>query len=70
MNRLPEYKPEIEVSNMLRAAITGVDSLVSLSERYQQDGMYFRGYLNGLQYALAVLSAVFHESEVTTNDHA
>ena len=69
MNR-PEYKPEIEVSNMLMASITGVQSLVSLSDRYKQNGMYFRGYLDGLQYALAVLGAVFDESEVTTNDHA
>ena len=69
MNR-PEYKPEIEVSNMLLASITGVQSLVSLSDRYKQNGMYFRGYLDGLQYALAVLGAVFNESEVTTNDHA
>ena len=57
MNR-PEYKPELEVSNMLMASITGVQSLVSLSDRYRQDGMYFRGYLDGLPYALAVLSAV------------
>ena len=66
----PEYKPEIEVSNMLMASITGIQSLVSLSDRYKQNGMYFRGYLDGLEYALAVLGAVFNESEVTTNDHA
>ena len=69
MNR-PEYKPEMRVSNMLMAAITGADTLVNLSEQYKQNGMYFRGYLDGLQYAHAILSAVFHESEVTTNDHA
>lgn len=69
MNR-PEYKPEIEVSNMLWESITGVQSFVSLSDRYKQDGMYFRGYRDGLQYAIAVLAAVFNESEVTTNDHA
>ena len=66
----PEYKPEIEVSNMLMASITGIQSLVSLSDWYKQNGMYFRGYLDGLEYALAVLGAVFNESEVTTNDHA
>lgn len=67
MNR-PEYKPELEVSNMLMASITGVQSLVSLSNRYKQNGMYFRGYLDGLQYALAVLHAVFNEQEVKVND--
>lgn len=61
MNR-PEYKPEIEVSNMLMASITGVQTLISLSERYKQNGTYFRGYLDGLQYALAVSGAVFKKS--------
>lgn len=69
MNR-PEYKPEMHISNILLAAITSANSLVSLSAQYDQNGMYFRGYLDGLQYALAVLGAVFNESEVTTNDHA
>ena len=67
MNR-PEYKPEIEVSNMLLASITGVQSLVSLSDQYKQNGMYFRGYLDGLQYALSVLYAVFNEQEGKVND--
>lgn len=66
----PEYKPEMHATNILMAAITGADSLVSLSDQYKQKGMYFRGYLDGLQYALAVLGAVFNESEVSTNDHA
>ena len=69
MNR-PEYKPEMHASNMLMDAITGANSLVSLSDQYKQDGMYFRGLLDGLQYALSVLDAVFNESEVTNNDHA
>lgn len=63
----PEYKPEMHVSNMLMGAINGAQSLVSLSDQYNQSGMYFRGYLDGLQYALAVLGTVFNESEVTTN---
>lgn len=66
----PEYKPEMHASNILMAAITGANSLVSLSDQYKQNGLYFRGYLDGLQYALAVLGAVFNESEVSTNDHA
>lgn len=66
----PEYKPEMHASNMLMAAITGANLLISLSDQYQQNGMYFRGYLDGLQYALAVLGAVFNEKEVSTNDHA
>lgn len=66
----PDYKPEMYASNMVMAAITGVNSLVSLSDQYNQNGMYFRGYLDGLQYALAVLDAVFNDSEVSTNDHA
>lgn len=59
----PEYKPEMHVSNILMAAITGANSLVSLSDQYNQNGMYFRGYLDGLQYALAVLGAVYNEKE-------
>ena len=66
----PDYKPEFQVSDILVKAIAGVYSLASLSTQYNQDGMYFRGYLDGLQYALSVLGAVFAESEVTTNDHA
>lgn len=66
MNR-PEYKPEKAVENLLLASITGVQSLVSLSDQYKQNSMYFRGYLDGLQYALAVLGAAFNESEVTRN---
>ena len=65
MNR-PEYKPEMAVENLLLASITGVQSLVSLSDQYKQNGMYFRGYLDGLQYALAVLGAAFNESEVSS----
>lgn len=68
MNR-PEYKPEFIASNVLMEAITGAHSLSSLSDKYNQNGMYFRGYLDGLQYSLAVLGAVFNESEVSTNDH-
>lgn len=65
MNR-PECKPELYASDVLLKAINGAHSLVSLSDQYNQNGMYFRGYLVGLQYALAVLGAVFNESEVST----
>lgn len=59
----PEYRPEKHVSNIVMESMAGVSHLVLLSEQYGQNGMYFRGYLDGLQYALAVMVNVFQREE-------
>lgn len=66
----PEYRPEMHVSDMLMSAITNANQLVSLSAQYAQNGMYFRGYLDGLQYALAVLGEVFSGKDGEHNAHS
>lgn len=67
MDRKPEFDGYQEISSHLMFLIDEVHCLAIESRNYQQNTLYFDGYLDGLQYALAVVQRTIEEEDAHGN---
>lgn len=63
MDRKPEFDRNRAIGSQLMLLIDKAHSLAIESRNYQQNTLYFDGYLDGLQYALAVVQRAAEEED-------
>lgn len=67
MDRKPNFDRYQVIGSQLMLMIDRTHCLAIESRNYQQNTLYFDGYLDGLQYALAVVQRTAEEEDLHGN---